>query len=465
MSWSFVAQQRTPVHGGRDFPSVRYSAAAVEYHGELITTHGYFYNHAIRHPAWQSNAWAFNFASQRWRKIHEGEQAGAPSARYSTSAVMYDDALWMFGGDDGGHKKSMFNYIFQSWFDELWRFDLRAYTWRHIAPANQAPPKRALHSAVVIGDAMYVYGGLELADTWRYDFGPKTWTLIVPPPADTHTKDGSHPGRRHAFAAAATPGGMYIFGGCRHVRGSRPLAFNDLWYFSVGANTWHLVAPAVGAEGVALPSPAARSHLSFVPLSDSLLLLYGGALCIPGCSCYGDTWTYDTRTTRWTALNATNAPIHRYRQNVVVHAREGAVYLFGGESYQPYMYHNAVNRLELPSAIATEMVAYAGSSLRGGGGGKGIGGKRGGGHRARAASTYEGGRAAAEADDEPLLPTSASQALGAAQGAAATLSGASGRNNGMVYAPAAVLISGLVVWAVRSRRQRVRYGRYRAVET
>ena len=46
MSWSFVAPQRTPVHGGSDYPSVRYSAAAVAYRGELIVTHGYFYNRA-----------------------------------------------------------------------------------------------------------------------------------------------------------------------------------------------------------------------------------------------------------------------------------------------------------------------------------------------------------------------------------------------------------------------------------
>ena len=32
---------------------------------------------------------------------------------------------------------------------------------------------------------------------------------------------------------------------------------------------------------------------------------------------------------QWTAINATDPPIHRYRQNLVVHAREGAVYLFG----------------------------------------------------------------------------------------------------------------------------------------
>ncbi len=51
---------------------------------------------------------------------------------------------------------------------------------------------------------------------------------------------------------------------------------------------------------------------SQVSLTDHLLLLYGGALCIPGCSCYGDTWIYDARTSAWSALNATDAPIHRY---------------------------------------------------------------------------------------------------------------------------------------------------------
>ena len=50
---------------------------------------------------------------------------------------------------------------------------------------------------------------------------------------------------------------------------------------------------------------------------------------------------------------------------MVVHGREGAIYLYGGESYQPYMYHNAVNRLELPPAIAQQMIDYAGGPLLG----------------------------------------------------------------------------------------------------
>ena len=355
--WSVVAPERQPVHGGRDYPSVRYSAMAVAYKGELIMTHGYFYNHAIRHPAWQSDAWAFNLGSYRWRKLHEGERHGAPSARYSATAVLYDDALWMYGGDDGGHKTSMFNYVFQAWFEEMWRFDLRTYVWHKVKYNSACPSKRALHSSVAIGTSMYVYGGLELADLWRYDFGPSTWTRLMDTPAEG---DATHPGRRHAFSAASlTDAGFFIFGGCRHVRGKRPMAFNDLWYYDISSNRWTNLAPQSG-----LPSPSARSHLSLLALASSKLLLYGGALCIPGCTCHGDSWVWDTLTSRWTELNATDAPIHRYRQNLVAHQVEGAVYLFGGESYRPYMYHNAVDKLMLPLPIAQLMTAEASGNAR-----------------------------------------------------------------------------------------------------
>jgi len=69
------------------------------------------------------------------------------------------------------------------------------------------------------------------------------------------------------------------------------------------------------------------------------------------------TQLWDTTAKQWSELNATDMPIHRYRQSMVVHRSEGAVYLFGGESYKPYMYHNAVNRLMLPADVQREMMA------------------------------------------------------------------------------------------------------------
>ena len=40
MSWSFVSPQKTPIAGSREHPSVRYSAAAVSFRGEMFMTHG-----------------------------------------------------------------------------------------------------------------------------------------------------------------------------------------------------------------------------------------------------------------------------------------------------------------------------------------------------------------------------------------------------------------------------------------
>ena len=75
----------------------------------------------------------------------------------------------------------------------MWRFDLRTYVWHKVEFNSEArPSKRALHAAVTVGKSMYVYGGLELADTWRYDFSPSSWSLLVPSPADG---DSSHPVR------------------------------------------------------------------------------------------------------------------------------------------------------------------------------------------------------------------------------------------------------------------------------
>ena len=232
---------------------------------------------------------------------------------------------------------------------------------------------------------------------------------------------------------------MYIFGGCRHVKGMRPLAFNDLWHFSIAANAWKRLAPSPD-----MPIPNPRSHLSLVPLTDHIILLYGGATCVPGCVCHGDTWTYDDRTGAWELLNATNAPIHRYRQSLVVSGEEGALYLYGGESYQPYMYHNAVNRLQLPPAISREMIAYARVGVGGGGGGgKGGGGKGG--------KRFFGGRMVGERseDAEPIPAAALSSALGlkAARGTPES-------SQMLNVLPAALVVVGAVVMTMRAVRAR-----------
>jgi hypothetical protein len=123
--------------------------------------------------------------------------------------------------------------------------------------------------------------------------------------------------------------------------------------------------------------PGSRGHHSLLALSPHWLLLYGGALCNPGCKCWGDSWILGTGEAAaaggpaWRQLNASDAPIHRYRQSLVLAPPADAstdpqlreLYLFGGESYKPYMYHNAVNRLQLRLPSSADDVAAAGAAV------------------------------------------------------------------------------------------------------
>lgn len=159
-TWEVVDPQIEPAWGNSNHIGVRYSHAAVAHAGELVVSHGYFYNHKHHTPAWQSDTWRFDPAGVAWRRVHgawdEAAPAVSPSPRYSVSAVTYGDALLMFGGDDGGHLHSPTNYVFGAYFDELWVLDLVTHKWTPVPkPAGQAwPSKRALHGAALVNGRM-----------------------------------------------------------------------------------------------------------------------------------------------------------------------------------------------------------------------------------------------------------------------------------------------------------------------
>ena len=64
--------------------------------------------------------------------------------------------------------------------DEMYAFDLKAHTWELIAPKGPKPAARYLHTAVVIKDAMVIFGGSEsaLGDVWSFNFKSRRWTQL-----------------------------------------------------------------------------------------------------------------------------------------------------------------------------------------------------------------------------------------------------------------------------------------------
>jgi hypothetical protein len=59
----------------------------------------------------------------------------------------------------------------------------------------------------------------------------------------------------------------------------------------------------------------------------------------------------------------TEDPFLRYRQALVRDASDGSFYLFGGESYKPYMYHNSLDRLQI-AGLSSQRAADGGESYK-----------------------------------------------------------------------------------------------------
>lgn len=125
------------------------------------------------------DVWRFDPSSQEFTLTQRSSRrAGGPSARWGHTAVAFQGKMYIFGGTCPG-----------SAFSELWRFDPGAESrgqdpWTEIMPmrprfAEEAenggpgvkPPGRGGHSAVVVQDFMYVFGGNTISDSfgdhWR----------------------------------------------------------------------------------------------------------------------------------------------------------------------------------------------------------------------------------------------------------------------------------------------------------
>ncbi len=64
--------------------------------------------------------------------------------------------------------------------DELYMFDIKSHSWEFVLPKGQRPGARYLHSAVVVGDSMVIFGGNDKAsgDVWSFNFATRRWKLL-----------------------------------------------------------------------------------------------------------------------------------------------------------------------------------------------------------------------------------------------------------------------------------------------
>lgn len=168
-----------------------------------------------------------------WKQIISPQPR--PSPRCSHSAVFYNNAIYIFGGE----LSNVDNYHH---FKDIWKFDIKTNLWTEIKPRNKGGPSpRSGHRALVWRHYMLVFGGFFEAvketprwfnDLHIYDFSTNTWIEC------TYSKLAIIPPERSAFNFGLIGGNSdiaFVSGGYSKLKNPAPgskaegRVFTDCW--------------------------------------------------------------------------------------------------------------------------------------------------------------------------------------------------------------------------------------------
>ena len=245
------------------------------------------------------------------------------SARRDHAALTFNGKMWVLGGATGSIIQ--LNDVWSSEDGQRWmNANARGPA---VEPATDPVTyrshwsKRAEHAAVVLGDKIWVLGGIrgnrELDDVWSSEDGTE-WTQT--------TVSGTHWSARGEHAAVVFDGKMWVLGGS-----DGSTYFNDVWWSNDGENWTNANArgPAVNPDADMVTY---RSHWSprgehtAVVLDDKIWVLGGGSV-EADITYFNDVW-WSSDGVNWTeATNAAGWPARERHAAVVF---DNKIWVLGG---------------------------------------------------------------------------------------------------------------------------------------
>ena len=116
--------------------------------------------------------WMYHIKENTWEKYVAPRGVVTPKGRRGHTAVVHEDSMYVYGGyqDLRGSSSELWTFHFPS---QTWHLVSQGGS-QECFLQSQA---KHHHSAVVHNDAMWVFGGMsdlqERSDLWRFDFGEK----------------------------------------------------------------------------------------------------------------------------------------------------------------------------------------------------------------------------------------------------------------------------------------------------
>ena len=224
----------------------------------------------------------------------------------------------------GGSNNVNLNYNGASAVDNLFSVNDAAHTSRlaipsiHVGNEGDIPVARAEHSAIVLNNRMYIFGGVTqeyqyMNDLYYFDIKALQWN-VVDAIITTNSALSSIPGRRAGHAMlrnVSNPTEFYIFGGRGKAYGLSVISYNDVWRFSTVSNQWSCLT-LVDQSRINTPSsPITGRQYSAAAMIDSRIWIYGGIDPVTSLI-YNDLWSFHVRTRQWTLHSPNSGSVTGY---------------------------------------------------------------------------------------------------------------------------------------------------------
>jgi len=260
------------------------------------------------------------------------------SKRYQHTGSAVGKDIYFIGGQELPEKR----------FDEVFVLHTDTMKVEKVNPLLGNPPKFARHTAVTIGEKIYLFGGFDgVSQHFHlsvFDSTTQLWTNPKP--------TGVCPPSRTNHSAVAIENKMYIFGGMYKdtSAGADKLIFlNDMHVLDTSGTTlsWKRI-PQKGT----IPSP--RCGHRMVAFGD-LLVLFGGGCGEQWDSKFADVFVFDTTTNEWIKPKLTGqAPVCTF---TVAFSAGVFMFLFGGQSLHDNNLTNDLYCLDTVSMTWTLLTA------------------------------------------------------------------------------------------------------------
>eukprot|EP01033_Poteriospumella_lacustris_P005367 gene5367-3826_t len=214
--------------------------------GEMLMFGGEFFDGET--TTVYNDLFKWNVDKNEWRQI---ESLNTPPPRCSHQAVLYQDKVYVFGGEYGTLDQ-FYHYR------DLWELDLKTNTWREVEATGDWPTARSGHRMVLWRNYIILFGGFYEAmrdvkwynDLYFFSLQERRW-VAVPPPRQNSAQPKPRSG--HMMFLHSTDDVMYVYGGFAKEKtpGAKKehIEHEDMWSMSL--------KPLVQAKGAAAATSTA----------------------------------------------------------------------------------------------------------------------------------------------------------------------------------------------------------------